>query len=275
MSQSAAIFIESSSSSFFSPRFSRQFSSTTSSPGGGATSPASTQLAFTGAGTPRSSARRFATGASESSGLNSPSLGRPRWDVTITRAPASSACLIPGTAARIRVSSAMFPASSWGTLRSARMKTRLPCRSTSVMRRKAISASWRPRPRRALPLSRGLRRRGGRFHEGDRGVQHPVRKAPFVVIPGAHLDQRARGNLREGRIEDRGGRVVVEVDRDEWLLVVLEDALEVGLGGLLRGGVHLVDRRRPLGDEGEIDDRDVDRRHPDRGPVELAVQLRQ
>ena len=35
--------------------------------------------------------RRFATGASESSGLKAPSVGRPRWDVTITAAPAASA----------------------------------------------------------------------------------------------------------------------------------------------------------------------------------------
>ena len=59
-------------------------------------------------------------------GLNSPSVGRPRCEVTITAAPASSACWIAGTEARMRVSSVMLPASSCGTFRSARMKTRLP-----------------------------------------------------------------------------------------------------------------------------------------------------
>ena len=42
---------------------------------------------------------------------------------------------IAGTDARIRVSSLMLPVSSWGTLRSARMNTRLPRKSRSVIRR--------------------------------------------------------------------------------------------------------------------------------------------
>ena len=58
----------------------------------GATSTPSTQSCFSSTGWPSSSDRRAATGASVSSGLNSPSVGRPRCDVTITAAPASSAC---------------------------------------------------------------------------------------------------------------------------------------------------------------------------------------
>ena len=50
---------------------------------------------------------RSATGASESSGLNSPSVGRPRCEVTITAAPASSAMRMQGMEARMRVSSVM------------------------------------------------------------------------------------------------------------------------------------------------------------------------
>ena len=45
----------------------------------------------------------------------------------MTAAPASSAMRMAGTLARMRVSSVMAPRSSCGTLRSARMKTRLPC----------------------------------------------------------------------------------------------------------------------------------------------------
>jgi hypothetical protein len=67
-----------------------------------------------------------AIGASESAGLTSPSVGRPRCEVTITAAPAFSASSMQGTEARTRVSSVMLPASSCGTLRSARMKTRWP-----------------------------------------------------------------------------------------------------------------------------------------------------
>ena len=82
---------------------------------------------------PSSAARCFATGASESASLHAPSFGRPRCEVTITRAPAASAARIPGSEARIRVSSEIFPASI-GTFRSARISTRLPFRSTSAMR---------------------------------------------------------------------------------------------------------------------------------------------
>ena len=63
---------------------------------------------------------------------NSPSLGRPRCEVTITAAPLSSAMRMPGTEARMRVSSVIEPSSACGTLRSARMKTRLPARSRSA-----------------------------------------------------------------------------------------------------------------------------------------------
>ncbi|MCY1372282.1 hypothetical protein D9M69_594790 [compost metagenome] len=55
-----------------------------------------------------------------------PSSGRPRCDVTITAAPACRQAAIAGTEARMRVSSVIWPASSCGTLRSARIKTRLP-----------------------------------------------------------------------------------------------------------------------------------------------------
>ena len=123
-SASRAIFCASSSEFFFSPLLTRQFSSSTNWPGWTCTP--STQFATSGTSRPSSSPRRFATGASESSGLNSPSVGRPRCDVTITAAPASSAMRIAGTEARMRVSSVMLPASSCGTLRSERMKTRRP-----------------------------------------------------------------------------------------------------------------------------------------------------
>ena len=60
-------------------------------------------------------------GGGLSSGLNSPSVGRPRWLVTMTAAPASSAIFTAGMLARMRVSSVISPASFCGTFRSARM----------------------------------------------------------------------------------------------------------------------------------------------------------
>ena len=109
-SQSAAIFFASSSLFFFSPILTRQFSSITTSPG--ATDTPSTQSCFSATGLPNNSDRRCATGASVSSALSSPSVGRPRCEVTITAAPALSAACMAGTDARIRVSSVIWPASS-------------------------------------------------------------------------------------------------------------------------------------------------------------------
>ncbi|EWS62724.1 hypothetical protein Y695_04044 [Hydrogenophaga sp. T4] len=125
MSHKAPSFWASSGLFFFSPLFRRQFSSITTSPGATEKSP-STQLATTRMLRPMSWPMRAATGVNESAGLNSPSVGRPRCEVTMTAAPASSAIWMAGMLARMRVSSVMLPASSCGTLRSARMKIRLP-----------------------------------------------------------------------------------------------------------------------------------------------------
>jgi len=67
-------------------------------------------------GLPRSSPRRAATGAREYAGSGAP-LGRPRWAVTTTRAPASASSRMVGTLARIRPSSVIVVPAS-GTFRS-------------------------------------------------------------------------------------------------------------------------------------------------------------
>src|SRR5258708_30818880 len=143
----------------------------------------------------------------------------------MTAAPRSSASLMPGTEARMRVSSVMRPSSS-GTLRSARMKTRLPRRSTSDMRLNFIAL---------------LGERYADVGKSNRDIQHAVGEAPLVVIPGVHLDERAVGHLRDRGVEDRARRVVVEVRRDERLSAVFENAFQVALGGLFHGGIHLLD----------------------------------
>ena len=69
--------------------------------------------------------------------------------------------------------------------------------------------------------------------------------------------------------------IVVEVDRDVRRVGVAEHALQRAVGGLLDRGVDLVLRRRALGDELQVDDRDVRGRHAHGEAVELAVELRQ
>ena len=75
-------------------------------------------------GGPSSSASLAAIGLRLNSGFGLP-LGRPRWLARITVAPWSSAYLMVGSDARMRVSSPITPFFS-GTLKSTRTKTRLP-----------------------------------------------------------------------------------------------------------------------------------------------------
>ena len=73
-----------------------------------------------------------ATGLSEFSSEYTPSSGRPRCEVTITFAPAFNANSIVAIEAVIRASEVTLP-SLTGTFKSARIKTRLPAKSKSVI----------------------------------------------------------------------------------------------------------------------------------------------
>src|SRR6476659_6190405 len=121
-----------------------------------------------------------------------------------------------------------------------------------------------------------LRHRRADFGEHRRDVEHAVREAPLVVVPGRDLDERAvRRHAGERRVEDRAGGIVVEVRRDERLGVVLEDALEIAIAAGLHRLIHLVDVGRTLGHEREVNDRDVDGGDADRVAVELAIEMGQ
>ena len=138
-SHRAAYFFAVSSTFFFSPLLTRQFSSTTSSPS--ATSkPPSVHSRIRRTFLPSFCAITSTTGLSESSSLNSPSVGRPRWEVTITLAPALRQCSMVRIDAVMRASEVTLP-SLTGTFMSARIKTRLPARSRSVTRMNAIAVS--------------------------------------------------------------------------------------------------------------------------------------
>ncbi len=123
------------SSSVFavSPALKRRFSSTATwpSPSAATVSCAEEPTVSVAKATswPSSSPRRPTTGRREYFSSGSP-LGRPRWEITATRAPASTSRVRVGSAARMRPSSVIVVPSS-GTLRSARTSTRLPRSSPS------------------------------------------------------------------------------------------------------------------------------------------------
>src|SRR6187549_861178 len=110
-----------------------------------------------------------------------------------------------GRAARMRESSRTMP--SWmGTLKSTRMRTRLPCTSTSRMVRLSMLS---------LPV-RPARRCSGEAggHEGDE-VGHAAAVAPLVVVPGEDLDEVTAEAHRGESVDDGAALVTLEVHRDE------------------------------------------------------------
>jgi hypothetical protein len=64
------------------------------------------------------------------------------------------------------------------------------------------------------------------FCHSDSRVRHPVGEAPLVVIPGQHRHHRTVHDLGLIHMEDRGVRIVVEVDGDVLVFGVAENAFE-------------------------------------------------
>src|SRR4051812_24623689 len=139
-----------------------------------------------------------ATGRSVYCGLGFP-FGRPRWLASTTVAPASSAYRTVGSDARSRVSSPIFP-SFTGTLKSTRMKTRLPLRSTSLIESFGMGSAGSKGP--------GLQ---ALFHQHAQQIDAATRIAPLVVVPGENLDEIAVHHLRVGRVDDRRVRIALEI----------------------------------------------------------------
>src|SRR5215467_13990391 len=200
--------------------------------------------------------------------------GRPKWESRITLPPLSAISRMVGATRSMRVVSATLP-SSTGTLRSTRTSTRLPLTSASS-RVRNISVACARGHAKGNHLN-GTHIAGGsdQFPHRNRGVDHAVGEAPFVVVPRHHPHQRAIHHL--GLVHGEHGRVriVVEIAGDVGRLGVAEDAFELLLGGALHGAVDLVFRGRAPGDESEVDDRDIRCWHADRDAVELAGEFRQ
>src|SRR5690606_1330629 len=99
--------------------------------------------------------------------------------------------------------------------------------------------------------------------EGDGGVAHAVREAPFVVVPGQDAHEGAFHDLGLVHVEDRRTGIVVQVGRDQLLVSIPEDVLELAFGRGNDGLVDLGDRGGAAGHELEIHHRNVWGRYPD------------
>src|SRR3954447_23428842 len=186
--------------------------------------------------------------AVDMSGRVSP-FGRPKCDSRSTIAPRSLSSRTVGSIARSRVSSVTL-APSIGTLRSTRTRTFLPVRSSGKSSR-VLNPLTSPQARHC-----------------SGGINHAVRKAPFIVVPADDADQLALDHRRFEAVDGRAGAGVLKVDRDQRLVGVIENALEAlsfrrGLEDL----VDLVAGRVAARGEGQVDQADVGHRHADRRAV--------
>ena len=74
-------------------------------------------------------------------------------------------------------------------------------------------------------------------------VNHPLRKAPFVVVPTDDLDHitsRLGADYGAQGVKDRAVRVAYDIAGDDRIATILKDALELALGGFPDGCVDLV-----------------------------------
>jgi hypothetical protein len=108
------------------------------------------------------------------------------------------------------------------------------------------------------------------FHEEGDEVLDAVGVAPLVVVPADDLAGVA-DDLGQLGVDDGGECVALEVGAYEFFVGVAEVGLQGAVGGCFEGGVDALDVDGLLGDEGEVDDRDVGGRDADGEAVQLAV----
>ena len=80
-------------------------------------------------------------------------------------------------------------------------------------------------PRRAQPPSSGAASGGGHAEGAARLADHLLGEAPFVVVPGHHLDQRGVHDPGQLQVDDGGARVTNNVGGDQRILRYAENSL--------------------------------------------------
>merc|ERR1711977_440034 len=105
-------------------------------------------------------------------------------------------------------------------------------------------------------------------------VEDTAGVAPLVVVPGDELDEVVVKADTGLGVDDGAGRVAAHVGGDDVVLSVVEDALELALGGLLQGLLDLLVAGTLLDAAGQVNDGDVLGRHTHGHASQLAVQAR-
>src|SRR5690606_29812285 len=188
-----------------------------------------------------------------------PSSGRPRCDITMTRAPASSARRRVGIVAWMRVSLPTTP-SFTGTLRSSRINTRLPARSRSCNRFTVIVS--------VLPLW------CIQLPDCFCHIQHTIGKCPLIIEPYEHFDQPCAADPGLAEIDDRRTGIMIEVAGGQGLIGAIQHQRNRVPGPFTQRGLDGI--RAGIGVQGyrQIDGRDVDGGYAHRLRRESAFQVR-
>jgi hypothetical protein len=104
-------------------------------------------------------------------------------------------------------------------------------------------------------------------------IEDTARVSPLVIVPGNELDELVVQGDTGLSIEDGGVVVSVQVGRDNLVLGVAENALELTVGSLLDGGLDLVIGSWVLQADSKINDRDILGWDTEGHSGELAVEL--
>src|SRR5207248_5169992 len=280
-SQRAASCLEKASSFLSSSGWKRTFSSTSTSPSRNAllcaSAPGPMQSKAKAAGLPRSSSSFLAAGFSEYF-ASGPPLGRPRWEARIRRPPFAMARRSVGSVSRMRVSS-VTTASFSGTLKSTRMKTRLPLRSRSLMvslDMKSVFSNWFwvCRKEELRSLSNLLRCRSKLGCQKLNQVAATAGVAPLVVEPSQNLDAAIADHFGVLGVDNGRVGIAFEVGGDQFFLGVAENALHGAICGSFQSRVDRILGRGLVDEDGQVHHAHVGRGHTHGVAVELAFQLR-
>lgn len=106
-------------------------------------------------------------------------------------------------------------------------------------------------------------------------VDDPLRVSPLVVVPGDDLHHVVAHDHAERRVDGARHVGAPEVDGHERHVADLEDALELVGGAVAERLVHLLGEGLLGHLHHEVDHGHVRRRHPERDPVELPLEVRE
>src|SRR5437660_4093535 len=130
----------------------------------------------------------------------------------------------------------IVPRSSCGTLKSTRIRTRLPLRSSWSTASLGIVALLIPAcglaASTALPLTRKRVNSLLADHVLEQ-IDAALRIAPFVVVPADELEEAVVQLDAAARVEDARMRIMNEVRGDHFFIGVRENPLQVVLAGTL------------------------------------------